>query len=166
MGLANFPPAQNSFGAPMNNNVGGGRGRLKYSDDGGGAAGVYTVSVAQPAGSILLDVILHAIALWNAGTSATGIVGDTTDPNGFFAAIDMKATDLLAGEAISVALAGGKAGADIALSQFNRRYSAAGRDITLEITTVGTAATTGETLLDVFWLWPSRVETTGAFTAS
>ena len=54
-------------------------------------------------------------------------VGDVADPNGYYAAINLKATDLLAGESISFALAGGKAGAYIANSQVSPRYAAAER---------------------------------------
>ena len=36
---------------------------LAFDDDGGGAAGVYTASVAVPAGATLLDVIIDGIAL-------------------------------------------------------------------------------------------------------
>ena len=116
----------------------------------------------------ILDEVVHGVALWNAGTTATGIVGDVTDPNGTYTAIDLKATDLLAGESISVALAGGKAGADIAGSQFNRRYSTSERTITLEVTLVGTAATTGESHLEVIYTHypPQEYGSTGLFVAT
>jgi len=66
-------------------------------------AGTYTGTVALPAGAVVVDIIVHAIALWAAATSASMIVGDTVDDNGFFDAIDLKATDLLAAESISFA---------------------------------------------------------------
>lgn len=166
MGLANFPPAQNSFGSAAVSPIGGGRGRVKYSDDSGaGAAGTYSVTVTQPGGSTLLDIVVTAISLWNAGTSADGIVG-AADPDGWFTSMDMKATDMLATESIAFALAGGLAGAYIANSATTLRYSAADRDITLSIVCAGTAATTGETIMDVLWFWPSRGESTGSFTAA
>jgi hypothetical protein len=118
-----------------------------------GVAAAYTCKVFVPAFSILLDVGLHCVALWDAGTSATGKVGDAVDDDGVFTAIDLKATDLIAAESIAVsggtALAGGKVGADIANSQWNRRYLTTDRIITFTNTLVGTAATTGET---IFWV--------------
>ena len=158
--LANLPYPP-SFGGIARSPAFGGRGRVSYLT-GAGVAGAYSVSVTQPAGSVLLDIVLTAVALWNAGTSATGIVGDTGDDDGYFTGIDCKATDWLATEQLSFALAGGKAGAYIAVSQANKRYTVADRAITLKITTVGTA-TTGESIMDVFWLWPSRGETAGTF---
>lgn len=116
-------------------------------------AGVYTASVTVPAGATLMDVAVHGDALWTATTSATGKVGDATDDDGIFTAIDMKATDLLAGETLSasggVSTAGGKAGADIAGNQWNRRRLAAARVISLIVTTVGAAGNAGRSRLVV-----------------
>jgi hypothetical protein len=140
---------------------------LKFDDDGGGAAGVYTASASIPAGATLHDIIVNGVALWNQGTSAAMIVGDATDPNGYYDAIDLKATDLLAGESLSFALAGGQAGAYIANSQVSPRYSASARTITAEVTTVGTAATTGHTRLTILYsVTPAADQTTSSFTAS
>lgn len=116
-----------------------------------GAAGVYTLSTTLPAGATVLDIVLNGVALWTAGTSATGIVGDAGDPDGFYTAVNLKATDLLAGESISFALAGGKAGAYIANSQVSPRYSATARTITFSVTTVGTTATAGRTRMTVVY---------------
>lgn len=171
MGLAYIPPITGSFGAPSGSFVAGGRCRVKYTDPtaagvaGTGAAGTYTGSVTQPAGSQLLDIILYGVALWNSGTSATGIVGDVADPDGYYTGINLSATDLLATESISFALAGGKAGAYIAGSQANRRLAVADRLITFMATLVGTAATTGETWMDVIWGFPSRADATGIYAA-
>lgn len=138
---------------------------LAFDDDGGGAAGVYTASVAVPAGATLLDIIIDGIALWNAGTSAAMIVGDATDPNGYYDAVNLKATDLLAGESISFSEAGGKAGAYIASSQVSPRYKATARTITAQVTTVGTAPTTGSTRMTVVYaLVASPVSSTYAAT--
>jgi len=118
-----------------------------------GVAAAYTVSIFVPAFSWLLDVSLHCVALWNAGTSATGKVGDATDDDCFFTAVDLKATDLIAAESIATyggtALAGGKVGADVANSQWNRRFLSTSRVITFTNTLAGTAATTGEAILAV-----------------
>lgn len=124
-------------------------------------AGVYTGSVDVPAGATLLDIIVNGVALWTAGTSAAMIVGDGTDPNGYYDAINLKATDLLAGESISFALAGGKAGAYIANSQVSPRYSATARTITGEITSVG-AGTAGRTRMVVIYVVPTAVAATKA----
>lgn len=138
--------------------------RVKSSDNGGGAAGTYTGSVKIPPDANIIDVILNARTLWDSGTSATGKVGDTVDDDGIFVGVDLKATDLLAGESISTALAGGKAGADVANSQFNRRTTFAGaqRTISLIVTTVG-VTTAGETWMTVLYsltAGPSPVSST------
>jgi hypothetical protein len=118
------------------------------------AAGVYTASVTLPAGATVLDILVNGVALWNAGTSATLIVGDTDD-DGFFTDVNLKATDLLAGESLSLSLAGGQEGAYVANSQVSPRYSASARTITAKATTVGTAPSTGETRVIVLWSQPS-----------
>lgn len=119
------------------------------------AAGVYSASHILPAGAHLQDILVEGVALWDNGTSATMIVGDGTDPDGYYTAVNLKATDLLAGESISFALAGGKAGAYIANSQVSPRYSASERTITASVTTVGTAPTTGETRVAIIYTMPS-----------
>jgi hypothetical protein len=118
-------------------------------------AGVWTGAVAIPAGATLIDVIVYADALWDSQTSATMIVGDTTDPNGFYDAVDLKATDLLAGESLSFALAGGKAGAYIANSHAIARYLATAREVIGEITKVGTTGTAGRTRMVVVFALPT-----------
>lgn len=117
-------------------------------------AGTYTGSVSIPAGSTVHDVIVNGVALWDAGTSAAMDVGDAADPNGFFAAINLKATDLLAGESISFESAGGKAGAYIANSQVSPRYSASARVISGIVTSVG-AGTAGRTRMTVVYSKPA-----------
>lgn len=116
-------------------------------------AGTYTGSVDLPAGATVLDIIVSGVALWGAGTSASMDVGDGTDPDGFFTAINLKATDLLAGENISFDNAGGKAGAYIADSQANQRYSAAARTISAVAVSVG-AGLTGRTRVLVLYTLP------------
>ena len=124
-------------------------------------SGVYTGSVSLPAGSTLVDIIVHAVALWTAETSALMIVGDVADPNGFFDAVNLKATDLLAGESISFSATGGKQGADIdvpgAATHIRRRYLATARVISGEITTVDAAEAggLGVTHMTVLWVAPS-----------
>lgn len=116
-------------------------------------AGTYTGTVSIPAGAMLVDVIVHATALWAAATSAVMIVGDDVDDNGFYDAVNLKATDLLAGESISFAQAGGKGGADVNATHVNRRVLADAREIIGVITSVG-AGTTGRTLMTVVYTVP------------
>lgn len=118
------------------------------------AAGVYTASHELPVGATLLDIIVNGVALWDNGTSATLKIGDATDDDGYYTGVNLKATDLLAGESISFALAGGKAGAYIANSQVSPRYSATARTISAAVTTVGTAPTTGETRINIVYAMP------------
>ncbi len=121
-------------------------------------AGVYTATVAVPAGATIHDIIVNGVALWTATTSATMIVGDGTDPDGYYTAVNLKATDLLAGESISFALAGGKAGAYIANSQASPRYSATARTISGAVTTVGAAGSAGRTRMTVLYSAPKAAD--------
>jgi hypothetical protein len=118
----------------------------------------HTGTVAIPAGAWVHAIEVTNQALWGA-TSAALDVGDTDDPNGYFAAVDCKATDLLVGEVLSTADAGawgGKEGAYLtsagrrgaAATNFGKYY-AAGSNI-LGVMTVGPpAATTGRTIMSV-----------------
>lgn len=113
-------------------------------------AGTYTASVALPAGATLHDILINGVALWDAATSATLKVGDATDDAGYYTGVNLKATDLLAGESLSFALAGGKAGAYIANSQVSPRYAAAARSIIGVITSVGSGSA-GRTRMQVLY---------------
>lgn len=126
-------------------------------------AGTYTGSVSVPAGATILDIIVHATALWAAATSAAMIVGDAADPNGYYDAIDLKATDLLAGESISFSHQGGQGGAYFAGTNTHvmNRYSATARVITGEITSVG-AGTAGRTRMVVVYVLPTATAATKA----
>lgn len=123
-------------------------------------AGTYTGSVAIPAGASIHDIIINGVALWNTTTSATMKVGDVAVDNGYYTAIDLKATDLLAGESLSFALAGGKAGSYIANSQVSPRYSATSRVVSGIITSVGAAGTLGRTRMSVIWSIPTATAAT------
>lgn len=131
---------------------------VTFTEDG---AGTYTGSVSVPAGATILDIIVNGVALWTAATSATMIVGDATDPDGYYTAVNLKATDLLAGESISFALAGGKAGAYIANSQVSPRYAATARVISGIVTSVG-AGTAGRTRMVVVFTLPTASAATKA----
>jgi len=80
-------------------------------------------------------------------------VGDVADPDGYFIGVNLKATDLLAGESLSFALAGGKAGAYIANSQVSPRYSATARVVSGIVVSVG-AGTAGRTRMTVVYHLP------------
>lgn len=116
-------------------------------------AGTYTGSVNVPAGATILDIIVNGVALWDAATSATLKVGDAADDDGYYTGVNLKATDLLAGESLSFALAGGKAGAYIANSQVSPRYSATARVVSGIVTSVG-AGTAGRTRMTVVYHLP------------
>ncbi len=150
-----LPPSIDAFGLRAELNVAGAN-ALKsvertFTES---AAGTHTATVALPAGATLVDVIVNGVALWVAGTSATLIVGDGVDPDGYFTAVNLKATDLLAGESISFAQAGGKAGAYIANDQVSPRYDAAARSVIGVVTQTGTG-TAGRTRMTVIYSKPS-----------
>jgi len=121
-------------------------------------AGTYTGAVTLPAGAIIQDVVVHAIALWAAAESAVLNVGDVVAPNGIYASVNLKATDLLAAESISFAFAGGKQGADLDVAgtgfHVRRRYLATERVVSGVIVSVG-AGTTGRTIMSVLYTVPS-----------
>lgn len=125
-------------------------------------AGVYTASVAIPAGATVEDVIVNGVALWTATTSATLKVGDATDDDGFYTAVNLKATDLLAGESLSFAKAGGKEGAYIVATHVLSRYSASARVISGIITTVGAAGSAGRTRMVVVYSPPLAADVAAA----
>lgn len=131
--------------------------RLDLNTDptGTNAAGTYTAAITVPAKSVIVDVIVSQVALWNAGTSATLKVGDAADDDGFYTGINMKATDLLAGQSLSFSHPGEAADAgeyvDGTANHITSRYSASERTITFSLTTVGTAPTTGETICTVVY---------------
>lgn len=120
------------------------------------AAGTYSARIKIPAHSLILDVGMHCVALWNAGTSAIGTAGDTDDPDGFLTDVNFKATDCLAGESVNLVAHGSQAGAYVVgtlpTGHWENRYSATAREIMFDIITVGTAPTTGETICWATWI--------------
>jgi len=131
-------------------------------------AGVYTASVSLPAGATILDITVSGVALWNTATSATLKVGDTASDNGFFTAVNLLATDLLAGEALTLFAPGGKQGAYIVPGiaddayQVNRLYVATARVITAIVTTVGATGSAGRTRLMVAYAAPLAADVAAA----
>jgi hypothetical protein len=118
-------------------------------------AGTYTGAVAVPAGATILDIIVNGVALWTNAGAVTMKVGDVAVDDGYYTGINLKATDLLAGESLSFALAGGKAGAYIANSQVSPRYSASARTISGIVTAASTAGGAGRTRMTVVYVLPT-----------
>jgi len=140
---------------------------IRFVEADGTAAGVWSGSFEVPVGAMLVDVIVHGTALWTAGTSATLIVGDATDDNGIYTGVNLKATDLLAGESISFTMQGGKKGADLDspitaadAAQVRRRALAAARTLSAQVTTVGTAGTAGDTTVTFLYTYTSPMKAT------
>jgi len=119
-----------------------------------GDAGVYTGTIALPAGSRIIDVGVDGQALWTAGTTAAIIVGDDDDANGFFISTNLLATDLLEGQINNIEHPGGKAGAYIA-SEARILYAAAARNVIGVVTTTGATAVTGITRMYVVYANPT-----------
>lgn len=122
-------------------------------------AGTYTATIALPAGAILHDIKVIAEVLWN-GTSATAKIGDTADDDGYFTGVNLKATDLLVGEVLSIiedGLWGGKEGAYLVAATGRRGpaatnfglYYAAGSNITMIVTPGAADGTAGRTVFSV-----------------
>lgn len=136
--------------------------RVSFTETAG--AGVYTGSVVVPAGATILDIKVRSTVVWNNSGTAAMIVGDVTDPNGWFDAINLKATDLLVGEEINFIQTGGKEGAYLSTTTGARSaaYSASARTISGEITTSSTGGGNGRTLMEVLYAVPTAVAATKA----
>ena len=123
-----------------------------------GAAGVYTMApVNIPAGATILDIKVKGTVLWGAGTSAALIVGDTEDPNGFYDAVDLKATDLLADEEANfdnITEHGVPGVYLVAVTNLRNTYRAAATQVTAQVTTVGTTSSVGRTRVLVNYVVP------------
>lgn len=121
-------------------------------------AGTYTGSVVVPAGATILDIWVQSTALWTASTSATMKVGDTDD-DGWYTAINLKATDLLVGEVIRFGSTGGKEGVYLVTASglLSAAYSASARTIAGIVTTVGGTGNAGRSRMLVFYVLPASV---------
>jgi hypothetical protein len=125
---------------------------VTYTETAG--AGAYLASVVVPAGSWLLDVVVHGVALWdNAGAvdMDVGFAGGTE----IFDITSLKSGgDLVAGESISFGTGsdGGEGGSTASTNY--ARYSATSRTITGEITSASTGGSTGRTRMLVLWAEP------------
>lgn len=125
-------------------------------------AGVYTGSVDVPAGATILDIIINGVAVWDNAGAVTLKVGDVAVDDGYYTGVNLKATDLLAGESLSFALAGGKAGAYIANAQVSPRYAATARIISGIITSASTGGSTGRTRMTVVYHLPVSADIVAA----
>lgn len=121
-------------------------------------AGTYTASITIPAGSYLVDVLVHGTAVWdNAGTVGM-IVGDVANTDGMFIVTSLKAAgDLIAGETLGMgtALDGGETGDDVSSGSWARRYLATERVISGVITTSSTGGSAGRTRMIVLYTDPT-----------
>lgn len=120
------------------------------------AAGTYTGACLMPADALLYDIVVHNEVASNATTSSLK-VGDAVTADGYFTAVDMKATDLVAstGESINFYAAGGQQGADlddvaVIASHVRRRRLTGTRTISAVLTTTGAGAA-GRSWVDVLW---------------
>ena len=111
--------------------------------------------VGIPAGSYIVDIQVHGITLWVSGDTVAMIIGDDDDDNGFVASTNLKATDLLVGEANMIGRSGGLEGAYLA-SQQRKTYSASARSVNAKVTVTnhGTAASAGRTKVLVLYCCP------------
>ena len=108
------------------------------------ASATYTASFVLPAESTIIDVQVRNTALWDDGTAAALICGDTADPNGTYDAVDLLATDLLVGEALTFEHPGGTAGADLT-AEVRDFYRAAGTTYSCVVTVTDGDGTAGRT---------------------
>jgi hypothetical protein len=141
-----------------------------FEEDG---AGTYNFDVFVPAGAIIDDIGIHGEVLWAAATSASMEVGDyaavrndnsdgweistAIDADGFFTAVNLKATDLTAGQSLSFDSRGAtEAGAYLAdtATQWVERFSLVDRYVRFSVVSVGAGAT-GRTAVWVKLLRPA-----------
>jgi hypothetical protein len=130
-------------------------------------AGTYNFDVLLPAGALITNILVHNHVLWAAATSASLEVGDFTnaatpvaiDADGFFTAVDLKATDLLALESVSL-LGGGQGGVAGAYNagtntHWTNLYKATERILRFSTVSVG-AGTAGRTFCAVTFVAPGE----------
>lgn len=131
-------------------------------------AGTYTADFTIPANADILDIIVIADALWTATTSASLEIGDYTtagvaiDADGFFTAVNLKATDLIAGESLSFAQSGGKSGAynTGTNTHWTNRRAATDRLLRSRVVTVGAAGNAGRTRVIALYCLTNAINAT------
>jgi hypothetical protein len=128
-------------------------------------AGTYTGTVVVPAGATVKDVAWRNTALWTASVSASLVVGDDDDANGYIEATDVKAAPLAdvngAGAGFSSQLT---LGATLGVYKGGAgKYCAAQKTITATVTTVDVATgNTGRSRLLVTYAIPTTAAATKA----
>ena len=103
-----------------------------------------------PIGAVVLSSYLRIITAWNSGTSDTLIVGDASDPNEYYSAID--ATSAVATPCTLSNVF------DISAGSITPKIIAASDEILITITSAGTAATAGVGELAMFYFDPTKAD--------
>jgi len=130
----------------------------RFVESAQGAAATYEWGCVVPAYAIISNIGIVAEALWDDGTSASLEVGISGgDEDEFFTAVDLKATDLLAGETVDFAKGGGVEGANLVGTgtHWENRYSTSQRTISFTVAAGGGDGTAGRTVVYVEYLVPT-----------
>lgn len=129
---------------------------------------LHQATFALPAGSMLLDIIVVPQVLWTATGAVSLEIGDSVDADGWFTAVDLKATDLILGEKLQASsdnFWGGKNGVYLTTAgRFGQQttnmiggYCVSAYSLVASVT-VGTPATTaGRTRVTVLYTTGSTV---------
>jgi hypothetical protein len=163
--------ASKTLTAPTISGDGAGYARVEeiaFTEDTQSGAGTYSGSVAIPAGSWIENIIVVNNVLWNDGSSASLEVGDDTDPNGYFTAVDLAATDLIANQTIDFSNRDGGVGG-VYLTEGTSthtlaRYYASADNITANVAVGDGDGTAGRTRVFVVFGKPAA-STAATFTA-
>lgn len=135
---------------------------VSFTEDSSGTS--YVGTVAIPALTLVLDIQFRSTVLWD-GTSAALDVGDDDDANGYFAAINVKATDLLVGEVLSITNSenwGGKQGVYLvaATGLKSATYYATANNIIGTVTPGAADGSAGRSFMHVLYVTCSAVAST------
>ena len=132
---------------------------IKSDNDNAGSAsnaGTYSVDCTVPAGAYIVDIQVVGVLTWNSDTDAFIVVGDSSDPNGYFESVSCK-TAITTG--VVASLNGWNGGVPGVLyfdaSGALGSYSATARKVTASIVTTGTNTSAGETRIVVIWAKPT-----------
>lgn len=147
--------------------------RLTFTEAAQGAAGTYTGIVNLPPGALVHNIVTTQEALWTDTTSASLQVGDhdtdgaVVDADGFYTAVDLKATDLLADERVDFSAQGGVGGAYLTAgtsTHITNTYFPDGGQIRATVAAGAGDGTAGVTHVDVVYSVPQVRE--ASFVAS
>ena len=125
-------------------------------------AGTYTATVTVPANSLVIDVVWKNTALWTAATSATLIVGDADDADGYFKDIDLKSAPLAATAGVPTSISSLLEDNGSNAYKGMQKYSTAAQVITATVTTEGVTGNTGRSYLFVTYATPTAIAATKA----